>query len=102
MDKYQFYKNTLSVLDLINKGGYGFLIEEGWIPEKEMDNIIGVMKKLDYVTGDANKQYTVSDKGQETLISLRSNNESNLLDAIIHAIPITQEQDNAPKIVPNC
>lgn len=87
MDKYRFYKNTVSILDLIKKGRTGFLVDDGWIPREEMSKIMDVITSLDYVTVDAENQVEISDKGLKTLESFQSEDRSDVLDTIIQTIP---------------
>ena len=91
MDEYSFYKNTVSLLELVKKGNYSFLVNEGWITQKDMDSIIEVVMKLEYATSDEDNHLTISEIGLKALESLRSENESDLLDTIIHTMPTTLE-----------
>ena len=86
MDKYRFYKNTVSVLDLIKNGRTGFLVDEGWVSREEMSEIMDVITNLDYVRVDAENQLEISDKGLKTLESFQSDDRSDLLDEIVQTI----------------
>ena len=86
MDKYRFYKNTVSILDLIKNGRTGFLVDEGWVSREEMSEIMDVITNLDYVRVDAENQLEISDKGLKTLESFQSDDRSDLLDEIVQTI----------------
>ena len=90
MDKYRFYKNTVSILDLIKNGRTGFLVDEGWVSREEMSEIMDVITNLDYVRVDSENQLEISDKGLKTLESFQSDDRSDLLDEIVQTISSVQ------------
>ena len=87
MDKYRFYKNTVSILDLIKNGRISFLVDDGWVTRKEMSKIMEVLTSLNYVTVDAGNQVEISNKGLRTLDSFQTDDRSDILDIIIQTIP---------------
>ena len=90
MDEYRFFKNTLSTLELIKKRKHGLLVDEGWISQKELDQILTVVHNLDYVISDQENEWAISEKGLRALESLISENMPDLLNIIINALPTDQ------------
>ena len=86
MDEYMFYKNTVSLLDVMSKGSFRWLVDDGWLREKEVEQMVEVLGKLEYATCD-NDSVLVSEKGLDVLLSLREGHELPELDNIIQAIP---------------
>ena len=86
MDKYRFYKNTVSVLDLIKNGSTDFLVEEGLVSQKELSEIMDVITCLDYVRFDAENHLEVSDKGLDTLEAFRSDDVPEDMETIMQTI----------------
>jgi hypothetical protein len=86
MDEYMFYKNTVSLLDVMSKGSFRWLVDDGWLREKELEQIMETLGKLEYTKLD-NNSVLISEKGLDVLLSLREGHKLPELDNIIQAMP---------------
>jgi hypothetical protein len=86
MDEYRFYKNTISMLDVLSKGSFQWLVEDGWITEDDADRILIVLQKLNYAKLDSENNINISEKGQRVISSLQEGAGLPEIEQIIQAI----------------
>lgn len=86
MDEYRFYKNTVSMLEILSKGSFQWLVEDGWITEEDADRILLVLQKLNYAKLDSENNINISEKGQKVISSLQEGAELPEIEQIIQAI----------------
>lgn len=86
MGEYRFYKNTISMLDVLSKGSFQWLVEDGWITEDDADRILIVLQKLNYAKLDSENNINISEKGQRVISSLQEGAGLPEIEQIIQAI----------------
>ena len=67
MDELSFYKNTLSLLKIIEDGSFKWLIDEGWLSKNDVDKMLTVLSKLEFAHKIHEEEAIISNKGLQVL-----------------------------------
>lgn len=86
MDEYRFYKNTVSMLEVLSKGSFQWLVDDGWITEEDAKRILLVLQKLNYAKLDSANTIKLSEKGQRAVSSIQEGAGMPEIGQIIKAV----------------
>ena len=70
----------------MSKGSFRWLVDDGWLREKEVEQMVEILGKLEFTTRD-NNRVLISEKGLDVLLSLGEGHELPELANFFQAIP---------------